>query len=103
MRAGVGGVEFAGAERRADAGNTVGGHAHSDARSADQDAEGAFILQYRVRHGLGLQRIIAAGRVRRAEVMHVVPFFLQVLHQEGFKIEASVVGRDIDDAHVCLP
>ena len=36
--AGVGGVEFGGAERRADAGNAVGGHAHADAGAAHENA-----------------------------------------------------------------
>ena len=81
------------------AGDAVGGHAHAYAGSAHENAEGVFILEDGFRDGLGLQRVIAARGIGGAEIVHVVSLILQVTHKKGFKVEAPVIGRDVNGAH----
>ncbi len=102
MGTSIGGMEFVGAHCGTDAGNTVGGHAHADAGTADKDAEGIFILEQGFGHSLSFEWIVAAGGVRRAEVMHIVAFGFQVLDEEGLQVEATVVGSNVDGAHSSL-
>ena len=106
--AGGAGLKFASAQRRADAGDVVGGHAHADARPAHEDPErGGFVAGRGVArvgkdfaaYALGIDGVVAAFRGGGAEVVDIMPFFGKALYQRGLEFQSGVIGADIAGSH----
>ena len=105
-------LKFAAAEGGPDAGDVVGGHAHADAGSTYEDAEGGRHVagrgvpgfgQHLFAHLFGVDRVVAAFRSGGAEVMDLMPFPGELFDERGLEPESRMIGADIDDSHRFCP
>ena len=77
---------------RANPGMAIGGHAHADSALADENAEIHVALQNLARDQAGKVRIVDAFRAIRAEVVHRIAPFLQMIANRVLHLDTSVVG-----------
>ena len=97
------GVQFRGAERRANARMAVGGHGHADARAADQDAPAIFLLHGGAQ-GVRKDRIVAAGLAVGTEIDDFVALPGKVAADGGLERHAGMIRGDMQTLiHDCRP
>ena len=100
--AGIRGVELSSADRGANPGNAISGHAHAKTSTTDENAKRIFIIEESISDSACLDRIIAAAGIGGAQIMDIMPLILKVLNERILEVEATMIGSKVDCTHRCL-